>query len=759
MQLASDSAAVEAAVAALPNLLTGALLPSFSSSTSSSPSGVLPGSGGGAAAAVRRRTFRTRFLPEHVHEFYAQQAATTLSCLPPGHVRARELPSEFVSILPLDRAVLAEVLGGAPSSSAHATGTYGYVSAVYKAVSSEDGYAYAARRVDGARSTQAVMDSVVTAWARASHPSVATLRRAFPSTRGAGGGGGGPALFFCHDYFPGAKTLRELHLDTRAGGPIPESTLWSYTCQLVGGLRAVHEAGLAFRGIRAEHIVVTGRNRLRFTGAGVTDVLEADHPKPLEAARQADMQGLGQVLLQLAVRNPGAATPAAAPAALEAVRHAYSPAFHALVLVLIAKPLPATEVCRLLAPQLLAELDAAYDHADGLEHLLAREADNGRLLRLLLKLGFINERPEHEGDPGWAETGDRYLLKLFRDFVFHQATEDGRPVLDVAHVVDALNNLDAGTQTKVLLSSRDGASILVSSYAALRTAVNGSFDELRAAAARPDPSGDGAGYEASSASSSAATAAAAGGLYSSSSGDAAASDADWLQRPRVPAVVRARTGGAGMRGRARGLLGSRGAMGHGGGGAAAAAAAALLPPFGLMGGMGGLGGMAGFAEAMLSGGMGGGGGVGDGYGGGGGGGEYQDGVGGGGEYQGGEGDYQGGDGGGEYQGGEYQGGGGEYSQGGEYQGGGGAEGGGDGSAGYASYTEYVPGGGGEEGAVQYGDGGAGGDGGGGAGDAYYAAASAAEFVPGGVAGADGDPNGAGAAAFNVDAQEFRPTWS
>ena len=42
------------------------------------------------------------------------------------------------------------------------------------------------------------------------------------------------------------------------------------------------------------------------------------------------------------------------------------------------------------------------------------------LIRLLVKLGFINERPEHQRDGRWAETGDRYMLKLFRDYVFHQ---------------------------------------------------------------------------------------------------------------------------------------------------------------------------------------------------------------------------------------------------------------------------------------------------------------------------------------------------
>lgn len=51
---------------------------------------------------------------------------------------------------------------------------------------------------------------------------------------------------------------------------------------------------------------------------------------------------------------------------------------------------------------------------------MQREADNGRLLRLLFKLNYICERPELGGDSQWAETGDRYLLKLFRDFLFHQ---------------------------------------------------------------------------------------------------------------------------------------------------------------------------------------------------------------------------------------------------------------------------------------------------------------------------------------------------
>jgi PAB-dependent poly(A)-specific ribonuclease subunit 3 len=55
-----------------------------------------------------------------------------------------------------------------------------------------------------------------------------------------------------------------------------------------------------------------------------------------------------------------------------------------------------------------------------LESQLQKELDNGRLFRLVVKLGMINERPEFAQDPSWSETGDRYLLKLLRDYIFHQ---------------------------------------------------------------------------------------------------------------------------------------------------------------------------------------------------------------------------------------------------------------------------------------------------------------------------------------------------
>ena len=67
-------------------------------------------------------------------------------------------------------------------------------------------------------------------------------------------------------------------------------------------------------------------------------------------------------------------------------------------------------------------------------------------------------------DPRWAETGDRYLIKLFRDYVFHQVDENGRPVTDLSHVLTQLNKLDCGVEEKIMLVSRDEASCLIVSY-------------------------------------------------------------------------------------------------------------------------------------------------------------------------------------------------------------------------------------------------------------------------------------------------------
>lgn len=89
------------------------------------------------------------------------------------------------------------------------------------------------------------------------------------------------------------------------------------------------------------------------------------------------------------------------------------------------------------------------------------ELENARLVRLMTKLGFINERPEYvlhcmighlnahlvllsisfSHETRWSETGDRYIISLFRDYVFHQVDETRAPVINLTHVITCLNKV------------------------------------------------------------------------------------------------------------------------------------------------------------------------------------------------------------------------------------------------------------------------------------------------------------------------------
>ncbi|KAG2086685.1 hypothetical protein BD769DRAFT_1532017, partial [Suillus cothurnatus] len=64
-----------------------------------------------------------------------------------------------------------------------------------------------------------------------------------------------------------------------------------------------------------------------------------------------------------------------------------------------------------------------------LEAELMSELKNVRLVRLLHKFSFINKQPV----PRWSETGDRYVIKLFRDYVFHQVDGNGNPVINLSY--------------------------------------------------------------------------------------------------------------------------------------------------------------------------------------------------------------------------------------------------------------------------------------------------------------------------------------
>ncbi|XP_035723493.1 PAN2-PAN3 deadenylation complex subunit PAN3-like [Vespa mandarinia] len=386
----------------------------------------------------------------------------------------------------------------------------GYQTSTYKATSIKSGTRYCLRRVHDFRLANTKCMVLVDMWKRLEHTNLVQLREVFTTKAF-----GDHSMVFVYDYHPGSETLLNKHFsssglngytdpfssDPNAPRPyshtkntilrqqhssmLPESIIWSYIIQLTAALRVIHAAGLAYRCLDPTKVLLTSRTRLRLSCVAIPDVVTFDGTatNPLTLIphyQQEDLIALGKLVLALACRSLLAVHRDNMQASLELVARSYSTDLRNLILYLLSNQArrSVTDLMPMIGARFYTQLDAVQLRSDVLENELAKELENGRLFKLLVKLATINERPELNMEPTWAETGDRYMLKLFRDYVFHQVTADGRPWLDMAHVVSCLNKLDSGSHDKICLMSRDEQSVLVVSYAELRQCLETSFGEL-----------------------------------------------------------------------------------------------------------------------------------------------------------------------------------------------------------------------------------------------------------------------------------------
>ncbi|KAJ5551709.1 Zinc finger CCCH-type [Penicillium sp. DV-2018c] len=415
-----------------------------------------------------QRNVHDLFLPNDLREELQKKAAATLQTLP-----NTQLPAQvdyFHSLVPLD-------LSHQKNAS-----TFGYPSWIYKAQSSKDGYFYALRRLEGFRLTNEKAIRSVQAWKRVCNGSVVTVHDAFTSRSFQDS-----SLIFVTDYHPMSKTLAEQHLNTgnrypaRPNAPISEQLLWGYMTQIANGLKAIHANGLAARVLEPSKVLVTAKSRIRINACAILDVVQFDTQKTVADLQRQDLVNFGQLVLSLGTGQP--AVQHNLNKAIEVFSRSYSPQLKNSVMWLLGSLQKEQErnidtFITGISSQLMSTFDSALHMDDQLNSDLCRELENGRLVRLLSKLGFVNERPEYELDQRWSETGERYFLKLFRDYVFHQVDAAGEPVVDLGHVLTCLNKLDAGTDEKIHLISRDEQSSFIVTYKEVKKALESSFQAL-----------------------------------------------------------------------------------------------------------------------------------------------------------------------------------------------------------------------------------------------------------------------------------------
>jgi PAB-dependent poly(A)-specific ribonuclease subunit 3 len=384
---------------------------------------------------------------------------------------------------------------------------FGYSSWVYKAVSSKDGNTYALRRLENFRLTNETAIRSAQAWKRILNGSVVTIHEAF-TTRAFGDS----SLIFVTDYHPNSKTLAEEHFKQmpmqrfgrQAASHVPEQVLWGYIVQLASALKAIHGSGLAARLITPSKVLLTSKNRIRLNACGILDVVQSETQRSLSELQADDLLQLGRLILNIA--NNSTSAHMSMQKSMEYIARGYTARLKECIQWLLnVQSDPSTPTSPTtpggmqkdidtflggIADQMATVFDSELHAQDTLTNTLARELESSRLVRLLVKLNCINERPELDASqhvPGstgpapsamWAETGERYYLKLFRDYVFHQVDANGHPVMNLAHVLECLNKLDAGADEKIALISRDEQNVLVVSYRELKRGMESSFQDL-----------------------------------------------------------------------------------------------------------------------------------------------------------------------------------------------------------------------------------------------------------------------------------------
>ncbi|CCM03214.1 uncharacterized protein FIBRA_05338 [Fibroporia radiculosa] len=342
-----------------------------------------------------------------------------------------------------------------------------WYSTVYRASNSTDGLSYALRRIENFRLMQQAAFSGIEFWAAIRHPNIISVREAFTSRAF-----GDSSLVVVYDYHPNSQTLYDAHMKPKAPqfqngrlqaqtSRIPEQIIWSYVTQIASAIKTVHEAGMAVRIIDATKVLLTGQNRVRISSCGVVDVLMYESRADIAYLQQEDLFMFAKLLLALCCSNLAAINNV--QKAIETIGRHYSADLKAVALFLVT-PAPNKAINQLfdmIGNRVPTEMIEMQNAVDRLESELMSELENARLVRLLCKFGFINERPEFAREPRWSETGDRYIIKLFRDYVFHQVDEQGNPVVNLSHVFTCLNKLDAGTDERIMLVARDEQSCLV----------------------------------------------------------------------------------------------------------------------------------------------------------------------------------------------------------------------------------------------------------------------------------------------------------
>lgn len=420
------------------------------------------------------------FVPEEIRREFQKRNEALLQTLPNPAL----LPhlDHFHSLVPVD------------SSNNKSRKMFGYPTWLYKATSSKDGKIYCLRRLEGFKLINENAIRALQPWKRMGVSSIVEIYDIFTTRKF-----GDSSLILVTEYHPASTTLSDhafhnpsTRHSASTGGlsdrrNISEDTLTTYLVQLTMALKEIHSRGLAARIIHPSKILVTSKNRLRLNGCGILDVVTYPQDSSAYTKVEPDMADdfiqLGRLMISLTIGyepaynmdwvDLGNRLPSYLSARYkDIIRWLIAPATEH------SEPKTAEALVSFLVEECFKVLDSAFHTQDAFEVVLSQSLEDGRIARLLMKMNLILERPDHEHNLAWSETGERYYVKLLRDYVFHAVNANGRPITDLSHILGCLNRLDAASTETIQLTSRDGETTFLVTFREMKRAIESAFNDL-----------------------------------------------------------------------------------------------------------------------------------------------------------------------------------------------------------------------------------------------------------------------------------------
>uniref|UniRef100_A0AC35TGT3 Pan3_PK domain-containing protein n=1 Tax=Rhabditophanes sp. KR3021 TaxID=114890 RepID=A0AC35TGT3_9BILA len=415
------------------------------------------------------------FMSEDIHRQLNKRQMAIHAKVDP--LLGRDIPSQvehYRNLVPLDNGVV---------------NVGNQLTSTFKCFNSRDNLPYCLKRLHKFRSFNAkLMGGIVEGLKKVVHANIIQLKEVVPSRAF-----NDHSLILIYDFYPMAESLRKRYFSSgvlydsytqtrpsRSNPLLAESLLWNIIIQMSDALRHLHSLNMAARSIDIDKVLIYGESRILLDAVCEADIVGEPLKNGYEilGGQHEDLFNLGRMMLQIASGNLGISIQNMRQG-VEFISQQYSPdLINCIQHLLFGKNININDLMPMIGARYYGHINAQLIKIDTLENELTKEMENGRVFRILAKLNSINERPFLGNTEEWSETGERYMLKLFRDYCFHQVNEVGLPWLDMAHIISCLNKLEAGDPEKIQMVSRDGKNLIIIGYDELKKCMVNSFNEL-----------------------------------------------------------------------------------------------------------------------------------------------------------------------------------------------------------------------------------------------------------------------------------------